>query len=92
MLHFEDIFSLDVLSTQTSMDDLEASLRESLNGSPVIESQEFLNETGGRKLSEDIDSLSPNSNFNPQPKPTHTATEQEPTPVDTNQTFKVGEE
>ena len=87
LLHFDDIFSLDVLSTQTSMDDLEASLRESLDGSPVIESQDYFDST--RKFS--VESMPGKAVANIDKQLLEIAGSQQPTPTEKESAFEVGE-
>lgn len=85
LIHFEDIFCLDVLSTQTSMDDLEASLRESLDGSPVIESHDY-NDTN-RKFS--VESMPGNAVENIDKQLFEVAGSQEPTPIEKKEPFHM---
>ena len=90
IVHFEDIFSLEVLSTQTSMDELEASLRESLDGSSVIESQDYYDDPAVRKFS--VESLSADTMKTIDKQSLQEKKVQEPTPIEKESAFQIGQE
>jgi hypothetical protein len=85
-LHFDEIFSLEVLSTQTSFDDLEASLHESLT-SPAIETYEH--EELGRRFSTGSDLENTPDVISKQVR--EVASSQEPTPTEKEPVFDIGE-
>jgi hypothetical protein len=82
-LHFDEIFSLAVLSTQTSMNDLEASLLESLEGSPATDCPVY--DDSSRRFSLDSEPENAIAANNKQ-----NTNSQEPTPTEKPE-FEIGE-